>query len=57
MKHLTSHLRQTFYHAHSTYVQASNQAIGDQNPIQKGTKSPKVKKNYTEIEIFSQEHV
>jgi len=47
MKDLTSHHRQVFYLAQSTYIQVSNHAIRNQKPIQKGTKIPKAKKNYT----------
>jgi len=38
-----------FYHTYSTYIQASNQAIRNQKPSQKGTNIPKAKKNLYEI--------
>jgi len=49
-----SQYSQAPYHAHSTYIQNSNQAIRDQKPIKKGTNNPETKKNYTKIENFSQ---
>ena len=42
------------YHAYSTYIQASDQAIRDQKPIEKAIKIPKAKKNWTKVEkIFT----
>jgi len=46
MKIRKSHYRQAPYHAHSTYIQTSNQAIRDQKLIKKGTNNPETKKNY-----------
>jgi len=47
-----SHYSQMPHHAHSNYIQTSNQAIRDQKPIKKCTNNPKTKKNYTKMENF-----
>ena len=57
MKNKKSQHRQVSHHAYSTYIKASNQAIRDQNPIQKGTNTKKVKRNYARIKKNSQKIV
>jgi len=54
VKSRKSHYKQAPYHAHSTYIQINNQAIGDQKPIKKGTDNPETKKSYTKHGKFSQ---
>jgi len=49
MKSRKSDYSQAPYHAQSTYMETSNQAIRDQKPIKKGTNNPETKKNYTKI--------
>jgi len=44
---------QVFYHAYSTYVQASKQAIRDQKPTLKGTNIRKARKKLYKMDNFS----
>ena len=53
VKSRESHYGQAPYHAHSTYIQTSNQVVRDQNPIKKGRNNLETKKNYTKIKTFS----
>ena len=60
MKSRKSHYRQVPYHAYSTYIQTSNQAIRDKKPIKKVQAVPKLRKLYKTWKIcenFSQKYV
>ena len=52
MKSRKSHFRQVPYHAYSTYIQTSNQAIRGQKPIKKEQTTPKPRKLYKKMKIF-----